>query len=366
MILKHLSLLNYKNIKISELDFSSKLNCFFGLNGMGKTNVLDAIYYLSFCKSSTNPIDSQNILHNEDFFMIHGLYDDDSGEDIDIYCGLKRKHKKIFRKDGKEYKKFSEHIGVIPLVMISPSDNFLIAGGSEERRRFMDLVISQYDNAYLNSLIRYEKALLQRNVLLKSGVNIDCDDYDIWEDMMALYGKEISNKRMTFIEDFKGLFKSIYSYISSGSDFVQLEYLSHCQEGDLRQMLKESRAKDLIMGYSLKGIHKDDLNMLLDGYPIKKEGSQGQNKTYLVSLKLAQFKYLKKYSASLPILLLDDVFDRLDSERVEKIILLVAGDDFGQIFITDTDKQRFEPILKCLAGKYTVFKVFQGEVEYCK
>lgn len=362
MILKHLSLLNYKNIKIAETDLSPKLNCFFGLNGMGKTNFLDAVYYLSFCKSAANSVDSQNIMHDEGFFMIRGTYEDENGSEMDVFCGLKRKQKKVFKKNGKEYRKFSEHIGQIPLVMVSPSDSSLIAGGSEERRRFIDLVISQYDKEYLNSLIRYEKALLQRNTLLRAERPADSEDYDIWEDMMAIYGEAVSRKRMAFIEDFKTHFSSIYSYISQDSENVGLEYVSHCLEGDLREMLRQSRQKDLIMGYSLKGIHKDDLTMMLDGYPIKKEGSQGQNKTYLISLKLAQFNYLRKFGATVPILLLDDIFDRLDSRRVEQIIKLVAGDDFGQIFITDTDKERFEPILRQLGDKHKVFRVEEGEV----
>lgn len=364
MILKHLSLLNYKNIKMAEIDFSSKLNCFFGLNGMGKTNFLDAVYYLSFCKSATNSVDSQNIMHDAEFFMIRGnYYEDANGSEMDVFCGLKRKHRKVFKRNGKEYKKFSEHIGQIPLVMVSPADSSLIAGGSEERRRFIDLVISQYDKEYLNSLIRYEKALLQRNTLLKAEVPATNEDYDIWEEMMAMYGEAVSRKRKAFIDDFRPHFSSLYSSISADRENVSLEYVSHCNEGDLRDMLRQSRPKDLIMGYSLKGVHKDDLTMLLDGYPIKKEGSQGQNKTYLISLKLAQFKYLKKYGMTTPLLLLDDIFDRLDSSRVEQIIKLVAGEDFGQIFITDTDKERFEPILRQLGDKHKVFRVENGEVE---
>lgn len=363
MILKHLSLLNYKNIRIAETDLSPKLNCFFGLNGMGKTNFLDAVYYLSFCKSATNSVDSQNIMHDAEFFMIRGSYEDESGTGMDVYCGLKRKQKKVFKKNNKEYKKFSEHIGQIPLVMVSPADSSLISGGSEERRRFIDLVISQYDKEYLNSLIRYEKALLQRNTLLRAEKPADSEEYDIWEEMMAMYGEAVSRKRKAFIDDFRSHFSSIYSHISQDSEDVSLEYVSHCLEGDLREMLRLSRQKDLIMGYSLKGVHKDDLTMMLDGYPIKKEGSQGQNKTFLISLKLAQFKYLRKFGMTTPILLLDDIFDRLDSCRVEQIIKLVSGEDFGQILITDTDKERFEPILRQLGDKHKVFRVTEGEIE---
>lgn len=362
MILKHLSILNYKNIRMAEVDFSAKLNCIFGLNGMGKTNFLDSIYYLSFCKSSNNLVDTQNIFHGEEFFMISGQYVDDKDTELNVSCGYKKKHRKVFKKNGKEYKRFSEHIGLIPLVMIAPFDSNLIAGGSEERRRFIDVVISQYDKEYLNALIRYEKAVTQRNSLLRMEVATDKEDYEIWEEMMSLYGRLIMERRRAFVEDFSVQFRKIYDYISGDSESVSLEYITQC-DTDMKVMLRESRAKDLVMGYSLKGIHKDDLGMYIGGYPMKKEGSQGQNKTFLISLKLAQFFYLRKYSGTSPVLLLDDIFDKLDSNRVEKIIRLVSGEDFGQIFITDTDRERFEPVLAQLNNNYKVFRVTSGVIE---
>lgn len=362
MIIKRLSILNFKNITTTDITFSPKLNCLFGLNGMGKTNLLDAIYYLSFCKSSINHIDSQNIKHDADFFMINGTYDD-AGNETDIYCGLKKRHKKIFKRNGKEYKKFSEHIGQIPLVIISPADGMLIAGGSEERRRFIDMVISQHDKQYLNALIRYEKALMQRNAMLKADVQAGDADYEIWEEMMAIYGKAISDKRSAFIGEFIDYFNELYSYISSDNEEVSLKYTSHCLEGDLKQQLADTRERDKLIGFTTRGTHRDDLEMLLGGYPIRKEGSQGQNKTFIIALKLAQYTYLDRKGLTKPLLLLDDIFDKLDGTRVEKIVRLVAGDAFGQIFITDTDRRRFDSILGKLDSGYKIFNVSDGDIK---
>ena len=336
MILKRISILNYKNLEQVELDFSPKMNCFIGQNGMGKTNLLDAVYYLSFCKSATNPIDSQNMMHHQDFFVIQGFYETELGDTEEIYCGMKRRQKKQFKRNKKEYTRLSDHIGFIPLVMVSPSDSELISGGSEERRRFMDVVISQYDKEYLEALIRYNKALQQRNTLLKNEQGFDEELMEVWEEMMAASGEVVYRKRCAFIEEFIPIFQTFYSQISQNKEEVDLVYESHAQQGNLVQLLKESRQRDQIMGYSLKGIHKDDLLMQLGDYPIKKEGSQGQNKTYLIALKLAQFDFLRRTgSHTTPLLLLDDIFDKLDASRVEQIVKLVAGDKFGQIFITD-------------------------------
>ena len=269
MILKRISILNYKNLEQVELDFSAKMNCFIGQNGMGKTNLLDAVYYLSFCKSATNPIDSQNMMHHQDFFVIQGFYETESGDAEEIYCGMKRRQKKQFKRNKKEYTRLSDHIGFIPLVMVSPSDAELISGGSEERRRFMDVVISQYDKEYLEALIRYNKALQQRNTLLKNDQAFDEVLMEVWEEMMAASGEVVYRKRCAFIEEFIPIFQAFYSQISQHKETVGLVYESHAQQGNLVQLLKESRQRDRIMGYSLKGIHKDDLLMQLGDYPIK-------------------------------------------------------------------------------------------------
>lgn len=362
MILKHISILNYKNLEQVELDFSFKLNCFFGLNGMGKTNLLDAVYYLSFCKSAGNPIDSQNIRHDQDFFMIQGFYEAADGSPEEIYCGQKRRQKKQFKRNKKEYTRLSDHIGFLPLVMVSPSDSDLISGGSEERRRFMDVVISQYDKEYLEALIRYNKALQQRNSLLKSEFTVDEELFLVWEEMMAVAGEVVFRKRDAFIKEFIPIFQSFYSYISQDQEQVSLSYSSHLREHSLMDLLKEMRPKDQIMGYTLKGIHKDELSMELGDFAIKREGSQGQNKTYLVALKLAQFDFLKRTGNKTPLLLLDDIFDKLDATRVEQIVKLVAGDNFGQIFITDTNRDHLDKILQKMESDYKMFEVVNGYI----
>lgn len=363
MWLKRISILNYKNLEQVDLAFSRKMNCIIGRNGMGKTNLMDAVYYLSFCKSATNPVDSQNICHDQDFFVVQGFYETDDGDPEEVYCGLKRRQKKQFKRNKKEYTRLSDHIGLIPLVMVSPSDSLLIAGGSEERRRFMDVVISQFDREYLDALIRYNKALLQRNTLLKAEVEPEEELMAVWEEAMAASGEVVYRKRREFIDEFIPVFQSYYSYISQGREQVSLAYESHAAEGNLLELLAASRQRDRIMGYSLKGVHKDDLIMQLGDFPIKREGSQGQNKTYLIALKLAQFEFLKRTgSHTTPIVLLDDIFDKLDASRVEQIVKLVAGDSFGQIFITDTNRDHLDKILKKIEGDYKLFEVDNGMV----
>ena len=364
MILKQISILNYKNLEQVDLAFSPNMNCFIGQNGMGKTNLLDAVYYLSFCKSATNPIDSQNMMHNQDFFVIQGFYQTELGDVEEVYCGMKRRQKKTFKRNKKEYSRLSDHIGFIPLVMVSPSDAELISGGSEERRRFMDVVISQYDKEYLEALIRYNKALQQRNTLLKAEQEPDEELLSVWEEMMAATGEVVYRKRCEFINEFIPTFQTFYSHISQNQEQVNLTYQSHAGQGNLLQLIQEHRVKDRIMGYSLKGVHKDDLVMQIGEYPIKREGSQGQNKTYLIALKLAQFDFLRRTgSNTTPLLLLDDIFDKLDASRVEQIVKLVAGDKFGQIFITDTNREHLDKIMQKIEGDYKVFSVENGRIQ---
>lgn len=363
MWLKRISILNYKNLSQAELEFSGKVNCIIGQNGMGKTNLLDAVYYLSFCKSATNPVDSQNILHDKEFFVLQGFYETDSGEPEEVYCGLKRGRKKQFKRNKKEYSRLSDHIGLIPLVMVSPSDSWLIEGGSEERRRFMDVVISQFDREYLDALIRYNKALAQRNTLLKAEAEPEEELFVVWEEMMASAGETVYRKRQAFIDEFTPVFQSYYAYISQERERVGLCYESHAAKGDLLSLIREVRQRDRILGYSTRGVHKDDLIMSLGDYAMKREGSQGQNKTFLIALKLAQFEFLKRTgSRTTPIVLLDDIFDKLDASRVEQIVKLVAGDSFGQIFVTDTNRDHLDKILQKIEGDYKLFEVCDGEV----
>lgn len=363
MILSNISIINYKNIRAANLEFSPKINCFIGNNGEGKTNILDSLYYLSFCRSCNNPIDSQLISHGEDFMMLEGNYTDDAGNPEQITCGLKRGQKKQFKRNKKAYKRLSEHIGFVPMVFVSPSDSSLIDSGSDARRHFMDLVISQLDHTYIEALNNYNKALLQRNALLKMEEAPDESLMEIWEQEMARNGEVVFNKRNAFVEKFVPIFQNIYEHISGAKESVELKYVSHCQRGSLLEVIQRDRFKDRAVGYSLHGIHRDELEMTLDGFQIKREGSQGQNKTYVLAMKLAQFDFLRRTSSNTtPLLLLDDIFDKLDSGRVEHIISLVSGDEFGQIFITDTNRDHLDQILSTSKFGYKLFKVKAGNV----
>ena len=364
MILQKLSILNYKNIAEALLELSPKMNCFIGSNGAGKTNVLDAVYYLSFCRSASNPIDSQVIRHDESFCLIEGTYSDDSEVPLLISCGMKRGVKKSFKRDKKPYKRLSEHIGLIPLVVVSPSDTLLIEGGSEERRRLMDMVIAQYDRPYIDHLVRYNNALMQRNTLLKlEDAEPDPALLQIWEEQMADEGEQLYQRRKAFVEELTPVFQDYYRRISKNREQVGLNYVSHCQRGPLLEVIQRDRMKDRAVGYSLHGVHRDDLEFTLGGHLMKREGSQGQNKTYVVALKLAQFDFLKRTSSqTTPLLLLDDIFDKLDASRVEQIVRLVSSDSFGQIFITDTNRDHLDQILQTAALDYKIFHVDHGRV----
>ncbi|MBQ9262463.1 MAG: DNA replication and repair protein RecF [Prevotella sp.] len=392
MILEKLSLINYKNITEATLELSPKINCFIGQNGVGKTNVLDAIYYLSFCHSANNPIDSQVIRHGEEFFMIEGLYRSEKLEvrgeripqgsennlqqdisltthpspltsNLSVSCGMKRGQKKHFKRNKKEYKRLSEHIGLIPIVVVSPSDTLLIEGGSEERRRLMDMVISQYDSTYIEALNRYNKALQQRNTMLKAEEEPDIDVISIWEEQMASAGEHIYKCRDAFVKEMVPIFQRYYETISGNQEKVALNYISHCQRGPLLEVIQRDSFKDRAVGYSLHGVHRDDLEFMLGDHLMKREGSQGQNKTFVISLKLAQFDFLKRTnSKTTPLLLLDDIFDKLDAGRVEQIVNLVAGDEFGQIFITDTNRDHLDQILSASSHDYRIFHVDNGDI----
>lgn len=363
MILKKISILNYKNIQVADLTFSPKLNCLIGHNGEGKTNLLDAVYYLSFCRSAFNPIDSQVITHDRDFFVLDGLYLNDMGDEERIYCGMKRGTRKRFKRNQKEYKRLSQHIGLIPLIFVSPADTALIDGGSDGRRRFLDMVISQLDHSYIELLSRYNKALTQRNALLKAEQEPDGALMEILEQEMATQGEAIYAKRDAFVREFIPVFQTIYDHVSGCHETVSLQYISHAQRGPLLDVIQRDRHKDRAVGYSLHGVHRDDLEMMIGGYQLKREGSQGQNKTYVLALKLAQFDFLKRTASSTtPLLLLDDIFDKLDAGRVERIVNMVAGDAYGQIFITDTNRDHLDSILSRHSFDYKLFEVVHGEI----
>lgn len=362
MILEQLSVINYKNIEQAELTFSPKINCFLGNNGMGKTNLLDAIYYLSFCKSHSNSIDSQNIMHNADFAVIQGWYLSENKQD-EFFCSIRRNQKKQFKRNKKEYDKLSDHIGTLPLVMVSPSDISLISAGSDERRRFIDMVLSQFDREYLHSLINYNKALQQRNSLLKTEGKIDDLLLELWDDQLVTEGKVIYRKRKDFIEKFIPTFQKYYDLICGSNEQVKLAYNSDFDCADFAALLKLKREKDKIIGHTSVGIHRDDLDMQMDSYSMKRVGSQGQAKTYVIALKFAQFSFLKQVNEKTPILLLDDIFDKLDSSRVEQIVNLVLNKDFGQIFITDTNREHLDDILSHTQSNYHLYEVNKGDIQ---
>ena len=363
MILKTLTIVNFKNIGMATVEWSPKMNCLVGQNGVGKTNILDAIYYLSFCRSVSNPIDSQLIKHDEPYFMIEGRYETEEGEQEVVSCALKKGVKKRFKRNDKEYRKLADHIGLIPIVFVSPADTWLSEGQSEDRRRFMDMVISQYDRLYMDALVRYAKALQQRNTMLKAEMEPDPALMDILEEQMASEGERIYSARRAFLEEFTPVFRTYLNEIASSKDNVAIEYVSHCQRGPLLEVIRRDRMKDRVVGYSLHGVHRDDLNFTINGRQLKKEGSQGQNKTFSIALKLAQFEFLKRTAShTTPILLLDDIFDKLDAERVARIVDIVLGDNFGQTFITDTDRSHLEDILHNYCYDYRIFNVADGEI----
>ncbi len=359
MILKSLSLVNYKNFESQSYNFNEKINCFVGNNGVGKTNILDAIYHLSFGKSYFNPVALQNIKHNEEFFVVNGDYEkEDKAEKIIV--SLKRGQKKVIKRNGKAYEKFSEHIGFLPLVIISPADRDLIIEGSSTRRKFIDSVISQSDKSYLTQLINYNKVLAQRNALLKYFAlnhTFNADTLEVYNEQLTEYGSVIYEKRDAFLKEFIPIFKSRYEAISNGNESVDLVYESHLSENNLITLLKTHLNKDKALQYTSVGIHKDDLVFNIEGHPVKKFGSQGQQKSFLIALKLAQFDFIKAQSGVNPILLLDDIFDKLDEQRVAQIIKLVDDENFGQLFISDTHADRTENAVKQVHQSYEVFKL---------
>ena len=366
MFLSKLTLANFKNYTEADLSFSDKINCFIGDNGVGKTNILDAIHYLSFCKSYFNSVDSQNIRHDESFFSIHGFYHKNGNKTDKISCVLKRNQRKLVKLNNNEYNRLADHIGLYPLVMTSPSDVNLIHGGSDERRKYLDSVISQFDKIYLDDLINYNKVLFQRNSLLRTFAeknSFDRASLDIWNEQMIRLGNIIHKKREDFFDKLNPIFQQYFEFISGGREKVNLVYDSQLHQGEFTELLESALSKDRAMRYSTVGIHKDDLKFNIGDYPIKKFGSQGQQKSFLIALKLAQFEYTKKTKKFKPVLLFDDIFDKLDDFRVKQIIELVGNNNFGQVFITDTQKERIARIFTTVNVDHKIFKIDKGIVE---
>src|SRR4051812_18202452 len=364
MYLQQLSFINFKNYPEAELTLSPGVNAFVGNNGAGKTNLLDAVHYLSLCKSYFNPIDSQQIKQGADFFMINGVFEKNGNKEV-VACGVKRNQKKQFKRNKKDYQRLADHIGLLPLVMVSPYDISIIIEGSEERRKFIDNVISQTDNQYLDELITYNKVLSNRNALLKNIATTGKYDpglLEVMDEQLVASGRCIFEKRKAFMEDFTPIFNEHYQFLSGDAELVSLTYESQLLQNSFEGLLKANTEKDRINERTTGGIHRDDLQFSIHGMPMKKFGSQGQQKSFLIALKLAQYSFLTMKKGFKPILLLDDVFDKLDDLRVTKLMQMVSNHDFGQVFITDTSTNRVANIFKDINVPVKLFTVKEGEI----
>lgn len=364
MILRQLHIINFKSIATASLAFSPKVNCLIGLNGMGKTNVLDALHYLAFTKSHLNITDTLSVRWGQEAAILEAWYQSSQGDERQLLLQIRPGQRKILKRNKKEYERLSEHIGQFPLVIISPQDYQMILGGSEERRRFVDLQLSQQDPVYMSALSQYTKALQQRNSLLKSTSTHDAL-LEVLDLQLARFARLIWERRQSFVREFIPHFRDIYTAIAQEREAVSLVYQSQLTEteGELIGLLEASRERDRLLGHTTCGIHRDDLLMHLGDELIRRIGSEGQNKTFLISLKLAQYRLLSQCNSERPMLLLDDIFDKLDAERVGRIIALVGGEDFGQIFITDTNRKYLDEIIHNWGEDYQIFSVSGGEIE---
>ena len=356
MFLKKLSVLNYKNIRMRELTFSPYINCFIGNNGVGKTNLLDTIYHLGMGKSYFNTLAVQNITHGQDFYLLEGVFSRQQREE-NIMCSVKKGQKKQIKRNGKTYERIADHIGNFPMVIVSPADRDLVTEGSEERRRFLDGVISLTNTSYLSTLINYNKILVQRNSLLKyfaENQTFDTNALHVYNDQLSWFGEEIYVQRKTFLDNFLPIFQEQYEIISGGKEKVSITYQTSLSKHRLADLLLQNQTKDCAIQYTTCGIHKDDLLFEIEGGLVKKFASQGQQKSFLIALKLAQFHIIRQKTDIIPILLLDDIFDKLDTHRVEQLIKLVSEKKFGQIFLTDTHLERTEQIVKQIFKEYQI------------
>lgn len=360
MRLKKLSLLHFKNIVRQELEFCRGVNCLVGDNGAGKTNVMDAIYYLSMCKSSLPMTDTQSIRHGEEGFLVEGQYVSDEEKNERIVCSFTRKGGKVLKRNGKEYERLADHVGLVPAVIVSPADNALISDAAEERRRYLNACISQLDRPYLANVMRYNAVLAERNRLLK--MQPDETMLAIYDDQLTDYGTKIHAARQAFAERLQPVVAEYYRILSGDREEVELHYKSELGERPFDEILRAARQKDLANEYTTSGIHRDDLTLRIGGYPLRKYGSQGQQKSFLIALKLAQYAVVAEACGEKPILLLDDLFDKLDAGRVEQLIRLVSDEAFGQIFITDCNPTRLKSILDEAGGEYALFTVANGEI----
>jgi DNA replication and repair protein RecF len=362
MHLARIELTNFKNYEAVSLDFSPGFNCFVGSNGVGKTNILDAVHYLSMTKSFFNNSDTLSIRHGEDFFILKGLFEKDGSQD-ELYCAFQKQKQKVFKLNGKDYPRMSDHVGRYPVVMLSPADSTLITGGSEERRRFLNMIISQYDPAYLDAHMRYNKALMQRNRVIREGGPDAAGMLDIYDELLVPEAELIYRSRQALTENLKPLFSSYYEMISGNAEKVDMRYRSHLGEGDYAMLLAAVRERDLMMQFTTTGIHRDDLLFEINGHSGKTTASQGQQKSFIVALKLAKYGLIKKMNGFAPSLLLDDIFDKFDQSRVEEIIRLVGSGEFGQIFITDTQQDRIHRILDNTGVDFRLYRIGRQGIE---
>lgn len=360
MYLKKISLLNFKNIAGAELSFCPGINCLVGNNGAGKTNIVDAVYYLSMCKSSLPMTDGQSIRHGSDFFLVDGRYVSDAERNEAVVCSFSRKGGKVLKRNGKEYERLSDHVGLIPAVIVSPADSVLISDAADERRRYLNAFISQVDRSYLTDLMRYNAVLAERNRLLK--MQPEETMLEIYDRQLIGHGERIYTRRKELIARLQPVVADYYRILSEDREQVELAYKSELNDRPFEEVLRASRQKDLINEFTTAGIHRDDMILRIGGYPLRKYGSQGQQKTFLIALKLAQYALLAAEKGEKPVLLLDDLFDKLDAGRVEQLIRLVSEDTFGQIFITDCNPTRLRRILDRAGSVYTLFSVEEGTV----
>ncbi|QOW09650.1 DNA replication/repair protein RecF [Kaistella flava (ex Peng et al. 2021)] len=359
MIVNNLKIQNFKNHQERDFDFSKQINCFVGNNGVGKTNILDALHYLSMAKSFLGNKDLNNIKTDEDFFTIEGTIDDGEKENI-IKIQQPKDAKKIIKKNDKSYDRMADHIGFLPSVIISPYDSNLISDSGESRRKFLDAMISQTDSEYLFNLIQYQKTVQQRNALLKDFAKnryFDADSLEIYNEPLSKFGTRIFEKRREFTDSIVPLIQNYYEIISKGKEKISVIYESDLSENSFGDLLQQNLEKDRILTYTSKGIHKDDLLFEMNGISMKKTASQGQQKSFLIALKLSQMNRIKELTGKTPILLLDDIFDKLDDSRVSQLIELVNQEHFGQIFITDTSRERTENVVKRINEESKIFEL---------
>ncbi len=364
MYLKSLNLINFKNIAEAHLDFSPSINALVGDNGAGKTNIIDAIHYLSLSKSMVVMTDRQSVRHEQPFFVIDGAFQTDEQRQEGVVCSFSRqqaKGVKTLKRNGKEYERLSDHVGVIPVVVVAPQDISLVYDGAEERRRFLNSFISQLDSTYLNSLIRYNATLSQRNTLLKHRPEESM--LQIYDQQLLQSAEVIYNKRAEIIAEMQPLVEEYYNILSGEKESISLSYSSQLSEAPYTTLLLDSRDRDRAVEYTTVGVHRDDLDLKIEGFPLRKYGSQGQQKSYLIALKLAQYRIVAERRKERPILLLDDLFDKLDRTRVEQLLTIVSAEDFGQIFITDCNRTRLESILSTTSTPYSLYEVEGGEIE---